>query len=186
MQLHQIFRLGGAALVVALAFGASTPSAQSAPKTAVFPFELSVPALHPDDLMFGTAAKPEEIERLKLVTNELRSLLGASNEFSVVDLTVIEKDIEEKAPLHECNGCENDLAKKVGVELAVLPMLQKSSDTLFNMTIGIQDVASGALKKSAMVVIQGSTDESWLRGVRWLVKRKLVETPKANGKTQQK
>lgn len=161
-------------------FGVSTAS--SAPKTAVFPFELSVPALHPDDLLFGTSAKPEEIARLKLVTKELRSLLSGTKEFNVVDLSAIEEDIEEKAPLHECNGCENDLAKKAGVELAVLPLLQKSSDTLFNMTIGVQDVATGALKKSVMVVIQGSTDESWLRGVRWLVKRKLATSENESGK----
>lgn len=152
--------------------------AHAAPKTAVFPFELSVPALHPDDLMFGTTIKPEEQERLKLVTKELRALLDQSPDYDVKDLSAIAEEIEEKAPLHECNGCENDLAKKAGVELAVLPLLQKSSDTLFNMTIGIQDVATGALKKSVMVVIQGSTDESWLRGVRWLVKRKLVENEK--------
>lgn len=160
--------LSAAGLVFASAAGAI-----AAPKTAVFPFELSVPALHPDDLMFGTTVKPAEEQRLKIITDELRKLLSQSGNFDVVDLTPIAEDIEEKSPLHECNGCENDLAKKVGVDIAVLPIMQKSSDTLFNMTIGIQDVKSGALKKSAMVVIQGSTDEAWLRGVRWLVKRKL-------------
>lgn len=155
-------------------------SGWAAPKTAVFPFGLSVPALHPDDLMFGTTIKPAEQERLKMVTKELRQLLSQSGEYDVVDLSPIQQEIEEKAPLHECNGCEKALAKKVGVELAVLPMLQKSSDTLFNMTIGVQDVATGTLKKSVMVVIQGSTDEAWMRGVRWLVKRKLVK-PKQSG-----
>jgi len=147
---------------------------QAAPKTAVFPVELSVPALHPDDLMFGTTIKPEEVERLKVLTKELRSLLAESGEFAVADLSVIEKDIEEKGPLHECNGCENDLAKKVGVELAVLPLLMKSSDTLLNLTIAVQDVASGRLTKRETVFIQGNTEESWVRAVRWLVKRRLV------------
>lgn len=176
-------RLAGVTLLIAvISLIWSAPTALGAPKTAVFPFELSVPALHPDDLLFGTSAKPEEVERLKLVTQELRKLLSEADDYDVVALTSIEKEIEEKAPLHECNGCENDLAKKAGVELAVLPLLQKSSDTLFNMTIGVQDVATGALKKSVMVVVQGSTDESWLRGVRWLVKRKLVSSEKENGK----
>ncbi len=156
----------------ALLMGATMTHA--APKTAVFPVELSVPALHPDDLMFGTTIKLEELERLKVVTKELRTLLAASGEFAVADLSSIEKDIEEKAPLHECNGCENDLAKKVGVELAVLPLLQKSSDTLLNLTIAVQDVASGRLTQRESVVIQGNTEESWVRAVRWLVKHRLV------------
>lgn len=163
------------AVVVLIAMAVLVPAqGWAAPKTAVFPFGLSVPALHPDDLMFGTTIKPAEQERLKMVTKELRQLLSQSGEFDVVDLSPIQKEIEEKAPLHECNGCEKALAKKMDVELAVLPILQKSSDTLFNMTIGVQDVATGTLKKSVMVVIQGSTDEAWMRGVRWLVKRKLV------------
>lgn len=159
-------------VLCALVFGATMSVA--APKTAVFPFELSVPALHPDDLMFGTTIKDEDRARLKIVTKELRTLLAATGEFSVVDLAPFEKEIEEKSPLHECNGCENDLAKKMGVELAVLPLMQKSSDTLLNLTIAIQDVASGRLTKAERVVIQGNTDESWLRAVRWLVKRRLV------------
>lgn len=156
------------------AMAALSHAVQAAPKTAVFPFELSVPALHPDDLMFGTTIKPEEEKRLIIVTKELRSLLAASGQYDIADLTAWEKEIEEAAPLHLCNGCENDIAKKVGVEIAVLPMLQKASDTLLNMSIGVQDVASGRLMKSATVVIQGSTEESWLRAVRWIVKRKLV------------
>lgn len=160
----------GMALFVSL----TATHAIAAPKTAVFPFELSVPALHPDDLMFGTTIKPEEEVRLAKVTDELRSMLNASSEFDVVKLDTIAEEIEEKSPLHECNGCETDLARKVSAEVAILPMLQKSSDTLFNMTIGVQDVSTGALTKTMMVVIQGSTDEAWLRGVRWLVKRKLL------------
>jgi len=156
----------------ALTIGVSM--AQAVPKTAVFPVELSVPALHPDDLMFGTTIKPEEEERLKVVTKELRSLLAASGDFAVADLSSIEKEIEEKGPLHECNGCENDLSKKVGAELAVLPLLQKSSDTLLNLTIAVQDVASGRLTKRETVVIQGNTEESWVRAVRWLVKRRIA------------
>lgn len=160
-------------VLCALTMGATM--LQAAPKTAVFPFELSVPALHPDDLMFGTTIKPEEEERLKVVTKELRSLLAATGEFAVADLSSIEKEIEEKSPLHECNGCESDLSKMIGAELAVLPLLQKSSDTLLNLTIAVQDVASGRLTKRETVVIQGNTEESWVRAVRWLVKRRLVK-----------
>ncbi|MCH9765106.1 MAG: DUF3280 domain-containing protein [Alphaproteobacteria bacterium] len=160
------------------AFTISLSLAEAAPKTAVFPFELSVPALHPDDLMFGTTIKAEEQERLKIVTKELRALLAATGQYEVADLTPLEKDIEDAAPLHKCNGCETELAKKAGVELAVLPMLEKSSDTLLNMSIGVLDVASGRILKTAMVVIQGNTEESWIRAVRWLVKRKFTETKK--------
>ena len=150
------------------------PEAQkAAPKTVVFPFELNVPALHPDDLMFGTSVSEADAERVKVVTAELRRQLTQSDLYAVVDLSSIEAEIEEAMPIGDCNGCDVDLAKKVGGEIAVLPSLQKSSDTLLNMTIAVKDVTRDRLIKSEMVVIQGNTDETWLRGVRWLLKRKF-------------
>jgi Protein of unknown function (DUF2380) len=145
----------------------------AAPKTAVFPFELEVPALHPDDLMFGTTIKPEEQERVKLITSELRQMLSKSDKYDVVDLSPIDAEIEEASPLRNCNGCETDLAKKVDAELAFLPLLRKSSDTLLNMTIAVKDIKRDQLVQIEQVVIQGNTEDEWLRGVRWLLKRKF-------------
>lgn len=153
-----------------------TAEMEARPKTAVFPFELSVPALHPDDLMFGTTVSDADLARVKLVTDELRKQLAQSDAYDVVDLTPIEADIEAASPIGDCNGCDTDLAQKVGASLAILPTLQKSSDTLLNMTIAVKDVAKDRLIKSEMVVIQGNTDEAWLRGVRWLLKRKFDVT----------
>jgi hypothetical protein len=48
------------------------------------------------------------------------------------------------------------------------------------------DVASGRLKRAGNVVIQGNTDESWLRGVRWLMKNKLPATEAPATKSEAK
>ena len=56
-----------------------TAEMEARPKTAVFPFELSVPALHPDDLMFGTTVSDADLARVKLVTDELRKQLAQSD-----------------------------------------------------------------------------------------------------------
>ncbi len=62
-------------------------------------------------------------------------------------------------------------------------LVDKASDTLLNMRIMEIDVASGSIETRGNVVIQGNTDEAWLRGVRWLMKNKLpAETKGAEAK----
>jgi Protein of unknown function (DUF2380) len=143
-------------------------------KTVVFPFDLSLQQKEED--FFIGAGKPTEEEqaRLKLVNDELVKLLGNDKRYSVVDIAPIAKDIEAAAPLNACNGCEIDLAKKAGGEIAFTGLIDKASATLLNMQIGILDVASGKALRTASVVVQGNTDEAWLRAVRWLMKNRLL------------
>lgn len=158
-------------ILVAGLCAAAAPAA--AEKAAVFPFELSIPALDPDDLMFGRKATAEELARLSLVTDELQKLLAEAGPYEIVDLAPIKDQIETAAPLFKCNGCEGDLARKAGVDVAFMGLLEKSSDTLLHMTVAVREVATDRVVRTASVVIQGNTDESWLRAVRWLHKNRL-------------
>ena len=90
-----------------LAFASAAMAAQ---KTAIFPFELI------DDSQEGEAngVRADQTKRLQLITDELKKLVAENGRFEPVDLTPIMPQILEKQPLYKCNGCEDDLAKKVG------------------------------------------------------------------------
>lgn len=158
---------------VLLALLCSSQVADAAQKAVVFPFDLSQQQRE-EDFFYGPR-KPSDAEQRRLVAvhEELVRLLRADGRYDIVDIAPIAKEIEEKAPLDECNGCSIDLAKKVGGEVAITGLVDKASDTLLNMQIGILDTASGAITRQVSVVIQGNTDEAWLRGVRWLYKNRL-------------
>ena len=145
-------------------------AALAAPKAAVFPFEIIEPV---GDGFSLPKKNPVEKARIQLATEALIKHLVESGHFDVVDMAGLAKDIADKAPLYKCNGCETDLAKKAGAEIAVVGTIDKASETLLNMTIEMHDAETGKVRGRGSTVIQGNTDEMWLRSVRWLVKNRL-------------
>lgn len=138
---------------------------------AVFPFELLDAS---QDGEFILKVRPEETKRLTLLTQDLKARLAASKRYAIADISGLEKEITAAAPLHKCNGCEADLAKKTGAKLAMLGLVQKFSDTLLAVSIQVIDAETGALKNSYSAGLQGNTDEAWLRGVSYIVRNKLT------------
>jgi hypothetical protein len=162
----------------------SLPASAGSQKAVVFPFDLDL--IQKEEDFFTGPQKPsaEEIARLGVVNDELLKILKSDARFEIIDRAPIAKDIETAAPLHQCNGCEVDLAKKVGGQIAVTGLIDKQSATLLNMTIGFIDVESGKLQRTASVVIQGNTDDTWLRAVRWIMKNRLSAEASAGDKAQ--
>lgn len=158
--------------VAMITFALAMP-ATAAVKTAVFPFELTQQSSEEDFFTGPKGPDKEEVRRLALVTDELSRLLKDGGAYDLVDISAMNKEIEAAAPLVNCNGCDADLAKKAGAAIAVTGVLEKASATLLNMVVTFRDVATGEVKKISSVVVHGNTDDEWLHGIRYLVKRKL-------------
>src|SRR4051794_36397087 len=91
------------------------PTAVAEPaKIAVFDIELIDTSQEAD-----RGIRDDQTHRLKLVSDELRKLLQASQQVQLVDTKIKLKEIQQKAPLHKCNGCAEDLAKDLGADLLV-------------------------------------------------------------------
>ena len=74
--------------------------------------------------------------------------------------------------MYKCNGCEDDLAKKVGAEVAFIGTVRKASDVLFTVSVYIRDVARRKCA-SGSSEIYGNTDAMWLRAVNYIVHKRL-------------
>jgi hypothetical protein len=161
------------ALMACLAAFASPVPAEAKPaRTAVFDIELL-------DLSqeAGPTLKADEARRLAAVSTELRRLLGASDQIDVIDTAPQAAALKEKAPLFKCNGCEEDIAKALGADLSVSGHVQKTSNLILSFVITIKDVATGKVIRAGQADIRGNTDESWIRGLRWIVKNRLLAEP---------
>lgn len=158
-------------LMPLLAMAILLPFAAQAAGTpvAVFPFGLI------DDSQEGEidGVRADQTARLKLVTDELRRLLAEEGTYAPVDLSSIEGEIAKALPIDKCNGCEDALTKKVGAKLAIVATVQKVSNLILNLNLYFRDVERGKIIQAESVDIRGNTDESWLRGVRYLVKNRL-------------
>ena len=161
--------------IVTLALGLMLfPAAALAEQKAIiFPFDLINITQQFEIGIMPKGVAPEEKKRLALITDELTKLIKETGRYDVLDPEPLADDIEKAAPMHDCNGCEDDLAKKVGADVAFISTVRKASDVLFTVSIYIRDVNKGQVTRQASSEIFGNTDAMWLRSVRYLVNRRL-------------
>lgn len=159
-------------LLFACAVLPGTANAQPAQTVAVFPFELLDQSQDGELIL---KVRPEETQRLALLTQDLKDRLTAAKIYAVADLSPLAAELKSASPLHKCDDCLSSLARKSGAGLAMLGLVQKFSDTLLSVSIQIIDARSGAVAKTYTVGVQGNTDEAWLRGVSYIVRNKMLE-----------
>jgi len=149
---------------------ASSYAAEKPASTAVYDFELIDTSL--EGSIKGENA--DETRRLKVISDLLRQLLSRSGKYEVLDLTPVKNDIDDAGTFNGCNGCDIEIAKKLGASLAITGTVQKVSNLILNINIFVRDTATGRLKQTMSADIRGNTDQSWTRGVRWLVRNRLL------------
>ena len=145
-----------------LVLGAAAPAPGT--KVAVFPFQLDNTSLQ--------AAQPAEQARLKALTAQLRAAL-AKQGLAPVPLG----DAAAKADAQNitaCGDCDLALAKQLGAKLSVIAWVQKVSLLILNINVEIRNVATGHVIAGGSADIRGDTDESWKRGLAYLLQNTLL------------
>jgi uncharacterized protein DUF2380 len=136
------------------------------PAIAVFDFELFETS--------GGATSAED-GRLAMISAYLRQKLADSGRYRVIDVSAEGRKIEEHSWLRACNGCELDVARKVGADLVLTGLVQKVSELILNMNIYIKDARTGAMVLFDGVDIRGNTDQSWTRAIDYMLKEQILK-----------
>jgi len=155
------------ALLAALALGAANGARADEAKTAAV-FDAVFVNSSPQE------TSPEETARVQRMTKELKLALEKSGQYRVVDLAPIETQIDAVKDIHDCNGCEAELAKKAGAQIAIVAWAQKISNLILNLNIRIEDAATGETLKGGSVDIRGNSDQSWDRGLKYLLEEHVL------------
>jgi hypothetical protein len=158
-----------AALHLALVAGAA--AAADPARLAVFDFELIDSSLQsPTD-----RPDPADLARLRMIEAELRERLATSDRFELVDMAPAAAQLEGGRQLWNCNGCEVAIARDLDADLALLGWVQKVSNLIINLNVTVREVPSRELAFAGSVDIRGNTDESWRRGIRYLLDDRLLK-----------
>jgi hypothetical protein len=123
-----------------------------------------------------------EYERLDAISEQLREEFAKNRFYSVVDnapATALIKRYQSTQSLRSCNGCELDIARALGADRVLIGWVQKVSNLILNINIQIEDAASGAVLLNKSVDLRGNTDETWRRGISYMV-RDMVEKHQGN------
>jgi Protein of unknown function (DUF2380) len=122
---------------------------------------------------------PEEFERIRVLGQQLRDALVQSGRYRVVDLAPVQAQLDQEPELRSCNGCELPLARQVGARQAAVAWVHKVSNLILNINLEIDDATTGARIAAGSVDIRGNTDESWTRGLRYLLEDRILIGPPA-------
>lgn len=153
------------AAAAAISVATVAPALAAPEKAAVFQAQMANLAQLPP-----TAA---DNARLPKITELLRKLLKDSGKYDIVSTDPLKaKALSED--LRSCGGCADDYAKKLGAQLAITTQIQKVSNLILNITVYIKNVDTKAPEQAFGVSIRGDTDESFDRGVKYIVDNKIL------------
>jgi hypothetical protein len=129
--------------------------------------------------LINTSLEPvhdAEKQRLAMAGELLRRMLTDSGQYQIVPLSDdLKQKITQSAEIADCNGCQIDWARQAGADLAVWGTVQKVSNLILNLNVYVDDTKDGRRYFAHSVDIRGNTDESWQRGIRYLVRHYLFD-----------
>jgi hypothetical protein len=124
------------------------------------------------DLEPTTAA---ERARLALVGSLFKAKLEASGRYKFVSIPAnVAAKVAAGPEIGACGGCEFGYGKELGADTVAWIVVQKVSDLILNINVYMGDVAARKLTFVHSVDIRSDTDESWSRGITYLVKNYLL------------
>lgn len=145
--------------------------AAAAPKAAVFEFELIDTSL--DGELLGTT--DAEKRRLSQLAPKLRAMLTDLGKFQIVDISPVAEQAKD-SNLQACGFCDAMMARKLGAEVAITGTVQKVSNLILNINVYYRDANTNELIRAGSVDIRGNTDDSWFRGLRYLIKNRIYKS----------
>lgn len=145
------------------------PAASTTPiRIAVFPFELedfSAAAAH--------GSSPAVSPYLAQATEEAKQLLLQSGRYRLID-TAGADAVAKGTDLRNCAGCEAAIATKLGADQALVGVVTKISMTEYVVRVQVRDARKGEIVSSLTTDLRMGTSDSWPRGVRWLMKNRML------------
>jgi hypothetical protein len=162
-------RIGfGTALAICAAIHAeSAEKVPAKPLLAVLDIELT------GDLG-GAQFAAEHEARLKMESDKLREELAHSGLYRLVDTagaqTLITQLKSQQQYLHDCNGCDLEVGKKLGADLVLVTWVDRVSGLILSLTYEFHDVASGQIAGRKSYDFRGDNDVAWTHAITYMVK----------------
>jgi hypothetical protein len=119
-----------------------------------------------------------ERARIALIASVFKAKLETSGRYHFVSIPAeAASKIAAGPEVGACGGCEFGYGKELGADTVAWIVIQKVSDLILNINVYMADVGTGKLAFVRSVDIRGDTDESWTRGITYLVKNYLLPAP---------
>jgi hypothetical protein len=152
-------------------FGSSV--AQAPIPLAIFDFEL-------EDFSAGASpagTAPADAAQLAKVTTTVRQLFTESERYRLIDVSGADATAVRAHTLRDCNGCDADIALKLGAQQSLVGVVSRISRTEYVVKFQVRDARTGAVIATGDSGLQMGADYSWNRGAARLFKERLLQSP---------
>lgn len=116
--------------------------------------------------------EPEELKRVAMLEEMVRERFAAEG-YVLVDVEPAREEIDRVVNVAKCYGCDTRIAVKLGADYALVGEVQKVSDLILAMNLQLRAAQTGDMVKGGVVDIRGNTDDSWQRGMRYILKNRF-------------
>ena len=119
--------------------------------------------------------REDETSRTLMLQDMVRSRFEQEG-LKLVDLSPIADELARTVNPSNCYGCEVRMAAKVNADYVVTGLIQKVSNLILSMNLVMREVPSGKIVRARSVDIRSNTDDSWQRGMRYILKNAFFKT----------
>lgn len=117
---------------------------------------------------------PDEIARLAMLEALVAERFDDEG-YTLVDLAPVQTDLDRVVNPAKCYGCDTRMAAKLGADYSLVGEVQKVSNLILTINLQMRAADSGEMVKGGVVDIRGNTDESWTRGMRYILKNRFFK-----------
>lgn len=115
---------------------------------------------------------PAELRRLDMLEQMIADRFQAEG-FVLVDLAPAQVEIDRHVNLAKCYGCDARIAQSLDADFVLVGEVQKTSNLIIAMNLQLRDAQTGQTQRGGVADIRGNTDESWTRGMRYILKNRM-------------
>lgn len=137
------------------------------------PVRLAVLDLELTGDLGGPQFTAEHEARLRTQSAKLRQELQGSGLYQVVDnapaQALIDKLKSQQLYLHDCNGCDLDVGRRLGVDVVLVAWVNRVSGLILTLTYEIHDVRTGQITDRKSYDFRGDNDAAWTHAIGYMV-----------------
>lgn len=98
----------------------------------------------------------------------------AEKGWTIVPTDAVAADLAKVTNIAQCNGCDGVLAQRLGADIAVTGEVQKVSNLILTINVIVRQAGTeDRLLSLGNADIRGNTDDSWLRGLNYILKNRI-------------
>ena len=113
-------------------------------------------------------------QRLAAIDRQLQQGLQQRGLYRVVDTAPAQDLLDglraQQAFVYRCNACLAEVGQRLGTRLVLVGWVQKVSNLILNINVSVRDAASDEEVLVKSVDLRGNTDETWARGVAFMLR----------------